>query len=269
MPLFIFLSGYFSRKKDSKDFPASIWKLLEPLIIYHVIGLSIDSIYHGTISLNSLLTPWWILWYLLCLIYWRLMIQFIPDKIINNTTLIIITTLIVNIVAGYIPFFSIFAIWKTLIFMPYFFLGYCMKDKSLFLPNKYKPICLLFIITTLVIAFFFPQFLISLTPGEPYGKILNFCIVFLISIAFINICPTSSWIAKQGRFTMQYFIYHGFILLPLFVIIRFLNLPISLLSAIIYTILVTLLLGIASYLPYFDKLTNPSTLIKKIKNEDK
>ena len=29
MPLFIFLSGYFSRKKDREVFPASIWRIIE------------------------------------------------------------------------------------------------------------------------------------------------------------------------------------------------------------------------------------------------
>lgn len=39
IPLFIFISGYFSRKKDKKDFWPSILKILEPLIIFHIIGL--------------------------------------------------------------------------------------------------------------------------------------------------------------------------------------------------------------------------------------
>ena len=64
MPLFIFISGYFSRKKDKKDFRPSIWKLLEPLIIFHIIGLLF---YTDSISIKTILSPWWVLWYLLSL----------------------------------------------------------------------------------------------------------------------------------------------------------------------------------------------------------
>ena len=44
MPLFIFISGYFSRKKDKKGFGLSIWKILEPLM-YHRTSDSIRNRY--------------------------------------------------------------------------------------------------------------------------------------------------------------------------------------------------------------------------------
>ena len=67
MPLFVFISGYFSRKKDN-DFWPSIWKLLEPLIIFHIIGLLF---YVDSLSIRKILSPWFALWYLLSLIYWK------------------------------------------------------------------------------------------------------------------------------------------------------------------------------------------------------
>lgn len=41
MPLFIFISGYFSQKKSKKVLKTIIWKLVEPLIIYQIIGTSV------------------------------------------------------------------------------------------------------------------------------------------------------------------------------------------------------------------------------------
>ena len=38
MPLFVFISGYFSRKKDMIEFWISICKIIEPLIIFHIVG---------------------------------------------------------------------------------------------------------------------------------------------------------------------------------------------------------------------------------------
>lgn len=262
MPLFIFLSGYFSRKKDSKSFPSSIWKLLEPLIIYHIIGLSIESLYSGSITVKAILTPWWMLWYLPCLIYWRYMIQYIPDKLLRNTKLVIIASFCISIAANYFPYYSQFSISKTFYFLPWFFLGYCIRGKNLFLPIKYRPICFLFLITTLVIALFYPQYLESFTPSGLYKIILRFGLAIAMSVSFINICPNTAWIAKQGRLTMQYYIYHAFILRPFLVAISIFHFPSTLPMAVIYTIIATLILGIASYLPYFKDLTNPSTIWK-------
>ena len=52
MPLFVFISGYFSRKKDKKVFWLCIWKLLEPLIIFQIIALLfyVDSLSIKTIE---------------------------------------------------------------------------------------------------------------------------------------------------------------------------------------------------------------------------
>lgn len=259
MPLFIFLSGFFSRKKDRKDFPASIWKLLEPLIIFQVLGL----VLFNSLSFSIILNPWFVLWYLYCLIYWRLMIQIIPDKILNNTKLIVITSLCVGIAANYIPFNEFLSIHNTFYFMPYFFLGYCMRGKNLFLPNKYKPLCFIFLLLTLIIPTFFSQELVGLTPSKPYVIILTYGLILLVSVAFINICPVTSWIAKQGRLTLQYFIFHAFLLRLLTMMMVKFNFPVSLFAAAIYTIAIIIILGIASYIPYFDKLTNPSSFYMK------
>lgn len=126
IPLFIFISGYFSRKKDRKDFLPSIWKLLEPLIIFHVIGVCF---YEESLSVRTILTPWFVLWYLLSLICWRLMLQIIPDRILNQTKLILIITFCISILAGFLPFDRMLSLQRTLSYMPFFFLGYYMKGR--------------------------------------------------------------------------------------------------------------------------------------------
>ena len=59
MPSFIFISGYFSRKKEKKDFLPSIWKLLEPLIIFQIVALLFYE--KKSISIGSIFTPWYVL----------------------------------------------------------------------------------------------------------------------------------------------------------------------------------------------------------------
>lgn len=85
MPLFIFISGYFTRKKNPINLISGIWKLLEPLIIIQLIVRIPEFIQKETFSFRELLTPWWLLWYMLSLIYWRLLIQIIPNRLLNMT----------------------------------------------------------------------------------------------------------------------------------------------------------------------------------------
>ena len=139
MPLFVFISGYFSQKKSKKALKTSIWKLAEPLIIYQILGLIflVDSF-----AIIDIITPCWVLWYLLSLIYWRLMLQIMPERVLNKPKYILSVVLCISVFAGFFPLNDILSIHKTLSFMPFYFLGYFMRGKNLFLPRKYKPLCL-------------------------------------------------------------------------------------------------------------------------------
>jgi len=270
MPLFIFISGYFSRKKTG-NLLTSLWKILEPLVIFHTIGIIAQILTKGSVSLSIILTPWYVLWYLLCLIYWRLLLQIIPNSLLNKTRLIVISTFCIGIVAGFLPFGKLFSLQRALSFMPFFFLGYCMRNKNLFLPKKYKIFYFLFFISFLIIPVFFPNILGNLNHSIPYRsnydalcRIFAFAIAIPMSLAFINICPNKPWFSKQGRFTMQYYIYHALIIPLYLVIVDKYNLPTSsLFAALFYIMVITIGIGIASYLPYFNKFTNPSTFLIK------
>ena len=269
IPLFVFISGYFTRKKNRKNFFSSIWKLLEPLILFQIIAIAPKLISNGFVPLSDILTPRWILWYLLSLIFWRIILQILPDKLLNNTKLIICIAFCISIIAGYLPFDRFLSLQRTLSFMPFFFLGYFMKDKNLFLPQKYKSLCFVFLIISFAIPIFFSQYLGSMTHADPYGnklgaiqRIIVFSLSIPMSLAFINICPNTKWIAKQGKLTMQYYLYHALVIPPLMVVVTVLGIPFSLFTAILYTLIITIGIGVILYLPYIGKLTNPSLFIK-------
>ena len=260
MPLFVFISGYFSRKKNKKVFWLSIWKLLKPLIIFQSIAILI---FKSNVSFIDIITPWYVLWYLLSLIYWRLMLQMIPNKILNNKKSIIIFTFCISILAGFSPLNTIMSMQRTLSFMPFFFLGYCMRDKNIFLPNRYKPLCLIFLLLTISIPFLFPQYLGSMLHAGPYKsilaaikRILVFSLSIPISFAFINVCFNNHRIAKQGMMTMQYYIYHAFMVTILMTTIDKLNISVSFIHAIAFSLAIISVIGMLLHLSFFRKLTN-------------
>lgn len=273
MPLFIFISGYFSRKKDLYSFWQSIWKILEPLIIFHAIIL-LPKILHGSADnlIKKIFTPWWVLWYLLSLICWRFALQFIPDKILRHTKIVIISTCFISILAGFLPFDRFLSLQRTFAFMPFFFMGYYMRYymryKNLYLPDKYKPLCIVFLIVMFAIPIFFSQYL-ELTHTTPYSnayaaakRIFVFALAIPMSIAFINSCYNMPTIARQGILTMQYYIYHALIIPPLIVFVGKLNIPMNFTTATIITIGIVLGISFVLKIPYVKMLTNPSSLFK-------
>lgn len=276
MPLFIFLSGYFSRKKDMKSFWPSIWKISEPLIIFQIIALLF---YVDNLSIKGILTPWYVLWYLLSLIYWRLMLQFIPDKILKHKKIVIVSMFCISILAGFLPLGRILSLQRTLAFMPFFFIGYYMRGKNLFLPSRYKTLFVVFLILMLTIPLFFPQYIGNLKHADPYSRfsgvvirMIDFSLAVPMSIAFLNVCYKTSQIAQQGRMSMQYYIYHALvippmsapIIPPLILIADKMNVPMTFYTAIVIIILTTIGLSLILKIPHVKMLTNPSSLIVKI-----
>lgn len=268
MPLFVFISGYFSRKKDWRAFFASLWKLMEPLLFFQAIALLF---YVQPFSVESVFTPWYALWYLLSLILWRMMLQIIPDNILNNSIIIIIiVTVCISILAGFLPWGKLLSIQRTLSFLPFFLLGYYMRGKNLFLPDKYKPLCIVYLILMFTLPLFLSQYLGNLSYASPYGsafgavnRIFLFCLAIPMSIAFINVCNNKPRIAQQGRLTMQYYIYHALIIPPLISIVDKQNIPMSFVTAGVITIGITLGIGLVLNFSIFKKFTNPSSLIIK------
>lgn len=274
MPLFVFISGNYSRKKDWKTFWPSIWKLLEPLIIFQAIGLLFYV--SDPLSFRTIFTPWYMLWYLLSLIYWRLMLQMIPDRILKHTKLVLITTFSISILAGFLPFDRFLTIQRTLALMPFFFLGYYMKGRNLYLPDKYKLLCVVFLIAILTILFFYPHRINDLKFATPYKsfwgaviRMIAFGLAVPMSIAFINVCHHSFWTAWQGRMSLQYYIYHALlvppnsalIIPPLIMIAEILNVPMTFITAAIIVTCIVGVIAVVLKIPYVKSLTNPSSLI--------
>lgn len=71
MPLFVFISGYFSKNAYRSDrFPRNLVKnLLLPFCLAHAAMWLLTSR-----SLDKLFTPSWTLWYLLSLIFWKMLV---------------------------------------------------------------------------------------------------------------------------------------------------------------------------------------------------
>ena len=273
MPLFVFISGYFSQKKDAKQFLIGCWRLAEPLIVCQLIIRGYTLIQCGEITVRDVLTPWKVLWYLLSLLYWRLMLQLIPDKVLQNTRLIIASSFVISILVGFLPFDRFLSLQRTFAFLPFFCMGYCMRGRNIFIDSKYRLLSMFFLMVTMIIPIFFSKYLGNLFRADPYGSIFGACSRMLLfflcipmSIAVINICPHNQWMANQGKYTMQYYIYHAF-MIP--ILMKFLSIVCnfdifeSFFGAVLCVIFIMVSISVLLKIPLFCKLTNPSTVLDR------
>lgn len=233
MPLFIFISGYLTKiKDDKKKFWKEILNLGIPLIIFQVAFAIFLFAFHIPIEMNMLWIPYWTLWYLLSLIFWRLMLQFSPKSLLNKPIIYLAIAFAVSIICGLIPngIGRILSIQRTLNFFPFFLYGYYLRQGKVpsKIWNNYISYGFLFIIVVLIALRLYPQNCELLLKGaDHYGfshipsKICIFIASFVTSISFFNIINERKVLSVIGKDSLLYYLYHGFI-------IKFAILPIAL-----------------------------------------
>lgn len=129
MPLFIMISGYLSKKSDNYKFYKSTKRLLKVFIVFHFLWIGIKILSGTHYTMLNIITPSFTLWYLLSLVYWRCILQYIPSKF-DNFYIVLPLTIIISLLGGLIPLTKEFSIPRTLTFMPFFFLGYYTKKNN-------------------------------------------------------------------------------------------------------------------------------------------
>lgn len=118
MPVFIFISGYFSKNLE-KGRQTAVQTFLIPYLLLNLI-LSAIMLALGKINQIAILNPGWTLWYLYCMFIWRLLL---PDLV--RVRFILGLSLFVGIFSGFLTEFGTYmAMARTLGFLPYFLAGY-------------------------------------------------------------------------------------------------------------------------------------------------
>ncbi len=167
MPLFIFISGYFSKsiKQHRLD---DITKVLIPFFVLEVINLIYTKVTHLGTGNISFFFPTYQNWYLLSLFFWRLLIPYF--SFISKIKGIIIAIFISVIAGGIQQFGEFLSLYHTLYFLPIFVIGYYTDDIKTKVNNiisyKWLAIVLLF-------GFLSAIFYISLSDAGKSSDIAN------------------------------------------------------------------------------------------------
>lgn len=143
MPLFVYISGHFHKRFDWNSTKKSAFKILETYLLFHLLWVVIK----GEFTLKAILEPSWTLWYLLSLIFWRILASYLVPKV--NSKLLFSLSFCLSITYLLIAKFDgdILSITRTVVFFPIYLLGiYTTHEQILIIRRQPKILSVIIII---------------------------------------------------------------------------------------------------------------------------
>ncbi|UWG95799.1 acyltransferase family protein [Dehalobacter sp. DCM] len=232
MPLFIFISGYFSKNTSHEAYATKIIsKLVIPYLIFETLYRLLDFFVTQKESIQlSYLTPYWIMWFLLSLILWKVALPYII-----KVRYALPITLILGILAGYSGEFGYYAsLSRTAVFFPFFLGGYYFEKEwlSKFFHLKYRLIGAGILISVLLTYIFLwdnipLQWFYGSTRyaamGHPewYAGIYRaglYVLSTFLGLAVLLLVPHKQvpYISEMGKNTMYPYLIHGLIRIAIY-----------------------------------------------------
>lgn len=218
MPAFVFISGYFAKHNDWEKL---VKKFLGPYVIMQLAVFFIRFLTPLKDSRFTLVQPYFTLWFLPCLFFWRLLIE--PLSRVKG---IIPFSFLVGILAGFDPKIEeIFSLSRMICFFPFFLMGYRFNKEAF---QRYakrgevKVASLVGIILIFVVLVGFAPYIDmenflfrgSYTPEHPFTGAIMRCGLYagglVLTYLFMVLLPLKkcplSWLGKK---TMSVYLFHG------------------------------------------------------------
>lgn len=266
MPMFIFISGYFSKKMEWPRFWGVISGILETYLIMSLLHIGY-SLFNGVpFSIAQLIEPRWTLWYLLCIVFWRAIIQ-VCDRV--KPIYLVSTSILIGVFSGFVPLYSIFSLQRVFSMAPFFMLGFFCRQEKLSI-RGIKKLHPLLAIAFLILVYIFVSRLdfpmLSFLRGKyPYIYFKDYSLWLLplvrlavyvgsivTSICVMRLIPEKkSWMSNEGINTLLYYLYHPFIIVGMQFGERFINLPSSLIAMLFYTVLIVFIIWLLIKIKFF------------------
>ena len=223
MPIFIFVTGYFS-KSLVKDGKLVKTKFLNYMLLYLIITFLLQIIFGFKFTLVN---PKLGLWYFLCIFMWNLLLP-IFDRM--NKKYLFIISIVCALIAGFDDNIgSILTLSRAIVFLPFFLLGYYAKEEDILkrVTSKNRIIALCVLVTVIVGLLLLPinyRDIIMLSYGKSsyfsieLGSIgiiyraVWYVLVFIVSACVMVFVPKQKNIfTKFGSKTLQVFCIHIFL----------------------------------------------------------
>jgi fucose 4-O-acetylase-like acetyltransferase len=227
MPIFIIISGMFaSNKLNTLNLKKIVKSTLIPFvaftILYELFHLIIFKRFTGY---TSELQPYWILWFLFSLFFWKL---FLP--VILRFRFPISLSILLAIIAGYFENIGYFlGLSRTIYFFPFFIIGYRLKD-TIFSLEKLSQYPKQIFVLIIIVNFSLFYALSDIQHQWLYGswsfyrlgdetamagliRLAFYGISFCSAIALLMLLPKTKWkFTYLGNRSLFVYVWHGFII---------------------------------------------------------
>lgn len=281
MPLFIFISGRFSHIRDIDKYKLGVLRILETYIIFQFIR---SFIWTGhSLSLHSFLSflfiPKYTLWYLVCLIIWRLFVMLIPKHfLIEKPFVVLALCFAISILGGFVPV-KILSIQRAMTFLPFFFMGYYSTEIDLkqWLSKIHIGIPVISILASFLFIYIYLNFKINFVlhgstsywsyPSlSPFVLCMARCLLILaaiiVSTMIMRLIRVQSLMAKLGGATLVIYVFHSFITQGVKPIIKQGYLPGNEVSLFIIAVVITIGLAYLYRFKIVNIILNPVSYFK-------
>ena len=252
MPLFIFISGYFARY----NFKKIATKILLPYIIFQTLFTIFEIIFSSPqIDVLYILKPKWIMWFLFALFLWKMSIFFI-EKIKKALPIIIVISIIISLVFGFLKFDGyVLSLSRTVVFYPYFLIGYYFKQINFLNINFFKSIHTKVCFAVFAVASIVTHFALFSNVSEQglygalnYWQLSNYgvayrlygyiCAMLIIMFLMLVMSKNKNIFSLCGRESFIIYILHAPIVKLLEIVLKKIIPPYSTLLAFVFAILI-------------------------------
>ena len=271
MPLFVFISGYFTKIDEHQKFWRGIGKLAETFIVFTIIHICVLLLQGESFKENWLIVPRWTLWYLVSLICWRLILYYSPPVVLSNSRLVILLAFSLCLILGWIPVGKSFSFHRTFSFLPFFMLGYLSRRWPSWIDRgRIRPLLSIVCFVVIWLMWYVLRFNNTIILQDfgyfhydsPFGALV-FRICYLILASVLSICFLSLIPKKEykwthfGRYTLFVYMWHSVILSWRYIIRDSFHIPTSFPFCVCYMVLVLFIIYLMSRITIFHWILNP------------
>ena len=275
MPLFIIISGFFTKNPDNQR-PRDFWRrtlgLVATLLIFQAI--SVLNVYgHGGNTILALKRfPFGVLWYLMGLIYWRIVLYYTPSALRKRPILYLGLAFVVTMLCGLTKLGNFLAIQRSLNFYFFFLLGYYYRQGLI--PERWwkanKVHAAVAIVLLPLIFWLYPRCGNFMNGADHYTiqdllqKFLIVACSVSVSLLVYNLTRENKWLAAIGKESLFYYVYHMFVIsLVAKPILLYFDLPHTFPTMLLLTAITLLGVFLLSLVPLLRWLTRPTQPLKK------
>lgn len=279
MPLFVFISGRFSHIRNKESYFKGILRILETYCVFQFFRTCVSLISGKELSWDCLLIPNWILWYIVALIYWRLLVYYLSETLNVYRSLFISLSIVICIFSGFIQLGDYFAIHRALTFLPFFVIGYYSYNYKI--KNVLDRIPMAIPIGYMLVYFLFLFYVDDedfINKGfSPFYRdicqsLLSRCFFIfsasVLSIMVMRLVTPRKRMASLGANTLFVYIYHSFAINILNSIIENKSLPTSVFCLFVYACFIVFVLLVLSKLKFLQFWLNPVSNLLNKKNRE-